>query len=123
MRVDRARQGFLARRRAAVRRRRGEQGVVAIIVALCVSMMAVVVGMVVDFGLVRIDRQVDKSAADAAATAGLHALNVGDSKARPFVGVCAALRYLRANGDRFGGVTSSTGTWATGAGTTVANGC
>lgn len=125
MRVVRARQLILACGRAAARRgrSRNEQGVVAIIVALLVSMLAVVAGMVIDFGLVRIDRQVDKAAADAAATAGLHALNVGDSKARPFVGVCTAVRYLRANSARFGAVTSTSGTWTTGTGLGVANGC
>src|SRR3954464_14634422 len=82
-------------------RRRDEQGAVAIIVAISVTFMAVAAGMVLDFGLVRIDRQIDKSAADAAVTAGLHALKAGDDKPRPFRGVCTALRYLQANDARF----------------------
>jgi Flp pilus assembly protein TadG len=105
------------------RRRRDERGAIAIIVALSMTGLMVVAGMVLDFGLVRIDRQVDKSAADAAAVAGLHALKGGDDKVRPFVAVCAAIRYLRANGDRFAGVTSSAGTWTTGTGSAAGNGC
>lgn len=110
-----------ARDRAA--RRRDERGAVAILVALCMTSLMVVAGMVLDFGLVRIDRQADKSAADAAAIAGLHALKGGDDKPRPYVGVCAALRFLRVNSDRFANVTSTSGTWTTGAGAATVNGC
>ena len=104
-------------------RRRDDEGAVAIMVALSLTVLLVAAGMVVDFGLVRVDRQVNKSAADAATNAGLHALNTGDAKPHPAMGVCTALRFLRENAARYAGVTSATGTWKSGTGATVANGC
>jgi Flp pilus assembly protein TadG len=123
MRVVRARQLILVCSRAAARRRRDEQGVVAIIVALLVSMLAVIIGMVLDFGLVQVDRQVDKSAADAATDAGLHALNAGDGHPHPFIGVCTALRFLQSNSRRFSGISDTTGSWKTGTGAAAPDGC
>lgn len=104
-------------------RRRDDQGAVAIIVALCTTVLLLAASFVLDFGLVRIDRQIDKAAADQAVIAGLHGLNAGDSKARPFIGVCNAIRYLKANGDRFNAISDTTGTWTTGAGISTSNGC
>jgi hypothetical protein len=83
----------------------------------------VIAGMVIDFGLVRVDREIDKSAADAATLAGLHGLNAGDGKPHPYIGVCNALRYLQRNNDRFAGLTDTTGTWTSGAGAATADGC
>jgi Flp pilus assembly protein TadG len=105
------------------RRRRDEHGAVAIVVAL--SMVALLVGaaMVIDFGLVRVDRQIDKSAADEATAAGLHGLNAGDGNPHPFIGVCTALRYLEKNNSRFEDISDTVGTWATGTGAGAANGC
>lgn len=97
----------------------------AIVVALCLTSLLVVAAMVLDFGLVRVDRQVDQSAADAAALAGVHALDrAGQSGAQPYpyVGICAALRSLRVNDPRFAGISSASG-WSNGAGTAVADGC
>jgi hypothetical protein len=111
---------------APLRRRtrtRNEQGAVAIIVALSLTALLVACAMVLDFGLVRVDRQVDKSVADAATTAGLNGLNGGDGRPRPFRGVCTAVRFLRANDARFANVTSAAGTWTDGAGAGKANGC
>jgi hypothetical protein len=99
-----------------------ERGAVAIIVALSLTSLLVVAGMVLDFGLVRIDRQVDKSAADSATLAGLHALDTGDGIAHPYVGVCTAVRYLKANSERFSTINESTG-WTNGLGTSTGNGC
>lgn len=104
-------------------RRRDEQGVIAVVVALSLTMLMVAAAMVLDFGLVRVDRQIDKSAADAAASAGLHALNAGDGYPHPYVGVCTALRYLQANGNRFAAMTDAAGTWTTGSGGTASDGC
>lgn len=120
-RVDAQRAGVRVRCALPVRPARDEQGVVAILVALSMMALLVSAGMVLDFGLIRIDRQIDKSAADAAAIAGLHALNGGDARTRPFVGVCTAVRYLQVNGDRF--AHSDNGTWTTGAGVAVGDGC
>jgi len=103
--------------------RRNERGAVAIVVAFSTLAILVVAAMVVDFGLVRVDRQVDKSAADAAAIAGLQGLNGGDAEPRPFVGVCTALRYLAANNDRFSGMTSASGVWTDGNGVAAIDGC
>lgn len=104
-------------------RRRDESGAVAIIVAVSATVLLVVAAMVVDFGLVRVDRQVDKSAADAATIAGLHALNGGDADPRPFVGVCTAIRYLSINSSRFAAMTDTSGVWTNGLGATRGNGC
>ncbi|RNM15837.1 hypothetical protein [Nocardioides pocheonensis] len=122
--------GVVSRPRAAVRslrpqRRRDEQGVVAVVAAISVTLLLMCAALVLDFGLVRVDRQIDKSVADSAAIAGMHGLIAGDSKPHPFMGVCSALRYLQQNNDRFSGLTDSSGTWTTGATPAVAaqNGC
>lgn len=94
------------------------------IVAVSMTALLVVVGMVLDFGLVRVDRQADKSAADSATLAGLHALAAAsDGNTYPALGVCTAIRYLSANNMRFTGVSSGTGSWTNGTGTAVADGC
>ncbi len=99
-----------------------EGGAVAVIVALTMTVLLVIAGMVLDFGLVRADRQADKSAADSATLAGLHGLALaGDAKPHPYVGICSAIRYLRSNNARFSGVTSAAGTWKDGVGASVAN--
>jgi hypothetical protein len=95
---------------------------VAIIVALCLAGILVVAAMVLDFGLIRIDRQVDRSAADAATLAGLHGLNTGDGTPHPYIGVCTAIRYLKVNTARFSGVNEATG-WSDGLGGPKGNGC
>ena len=71
-------------------RRRSERGVVAVITAICLTMLLLSVAMVLDLGAVRIDRQVNKMAADAAATAGLRGLDKGDGYPYSFRGVCQA---------------------------------
>ncbi len=108
---------------SAVNRRKNEGGAIAVIVAIIATALLLVAAFVVDFGLVRVDRQIDKSAADSATLAGLHALNGGDANPRPFVGVCTAMRYLHSNNARFADMTDLTGTWTDGAGTSTGNGC
>lgn len=110
---------FLARRRRAA----GERGVAALMVAITAVALLLVGAMVLDFGLVRIDRQADRSAADAATLAGLASLDGGDRKPHPYQGVCASLRYLRANDARFAAISSAAGAWTDGTGATVGNGC
>jgi len=105
------------------RRPRDDEGVVAILMALCMVILLLVAAMVIDFGLIRVDRQVDKSAADAATVAGLHALNTGDAAPHPAVGVCTAVGFLRANAARFAGVTSASGSWQSGTNGALADGC
>lgn len=92
------------------RRRRSEEGVVAILVALCTSILCVVAAMVLDFGLVKVDRQVQKSDADAAVLSGLRAMDfTGSGSAQPVRGVCAALEFLKANDSRFDGLSETSG--------------
>lgn len=100
--------------------RRPEHGAVAILVALCMVSLLVAVAMVLDFGIVRVDRQSNKSSADAAASAGLRGLDTGDGLAHPFPGVCQALRYLGANNPRFSDLA---GSWSDGVGTPTLDGC
>lgn len=114
--------GRLTGDRRGKRDERGERGAVAMMVAVSMTSLLIIAAIVLDFGLVRIDRQVDKSAADAAALAGAHGLNTGDGSPHPYVGVCSALTYLKSNGDRFAGLDTTTG-WSNGAGVATANGC
>ncbi|MDX6327407.1 MAG: hypothetical protein QOK15_3761 [Nocardioidaceae bacterium] len=78
-------------------RRRDEAGIVTILVALCMVVMLVVVGMVLDFGIARLDRQQNKSVADAAVAAGMRALDGGDGEIYGFKGACQALSFIKAN--------------------------
>ena len=103
-------------------RERDERGAVAIIFAASLTGLLVITAMVLDFGLVRIDRQIDRAAADDATLAGLHGLNTGDGTPHPYVGVCTAVRYLKASNPRFGAATESAG-WSNGLGTATADGC
>lgn len=99
-----------------------ERGAVAIVTALCASLLLIAGGLLLDFGLVRVDRQVHKSAADAAVRAGIHGLDVGDSTPHPYAGVCAAIRYLKRSDARFAGIDESVG-WTDGSGAATLNGC
>jgi hypothetical protein len=102
---------------------RDERGAIAILMAVSLALLLVAAAMVLDFGLVRVDRQVDKSAADSATLAGLHGLgSTGDGSSHPYVGVCTAVRYLKQNSSRFGNINESTG-WTNGVGTATGNGC
>lgn len=104
-------------------RQEEEGGAVAVIFAVSIVVLMIGVGMTLDFGLIKVDRQVDKSAADAATLAGLHGLVTGGSgTAYPYAGVCTAVRYLEANDPRFADLNEATG-WTNGAGTAVASGC
>lgn len=105
------------RRHLGLARARDERGAVAIVVAVIMTLLLVVVALVLDFGLVRVDRHIDRAAADEATLAGLHALNQNDGKAHPYVGVCAAVRYLKANSERFAAASESSG-WKNGLGAT-----
>ncbi len=84
--------------RALRSRRRREDGVVALFVALMMSVLVVVAAMVLDFGIVRLDRQEVKADADAAALAGIAAGDAGNGQVYSYRAVCGALAYLRADG-------------------------
>ena len=93
--------------KARATQRRSERGVVAIITALSLTMLLMSVAMVLDLGAVRIDRQVNKMAADAATTAGLRGLDKGDGYPYSFRGVCQAITYLQLNRPALGTMTYS----------------
>lgn len=112
---------MLSGRRA---RQRDEQGAVAVLTALCAVGLCVAAALVVDLGLMRVDRQVAKSAQDSAALAGVNGLvpNIHNATFHPFAGVCTALNYLKANSPDY--ATFSTSTWSDGAGGAIAgDGC
>lgn len=105
-------------------RRRDEHGAVTIIVALMMVALCVAAAMVVDLGLLRVDRQQAKSAQDAAAMAGADSLapNPNDPTFHPFLGVCRALQYLKVNDPAY--ATYSSSGWFDGTGTTQSSdGC
>jgi len=102
------------------RGRGDEHGAVALMVAMSMVLLCVVAAFVLDFGLIRVDRQTNKSASDAAAAAGLRGLDQGDGVPHPWAGVCRAVQFLKVNDAKFSDLT---GTWSTGAGAGVADGC
>ena len=81
-----------------------ERGAVAIVVALSMVMLLVVAAMVLDFGVVRVDRQRAKSTADSAVMAGMRAADGKTGDVYSFRAVCAALSFLRVNDDRMSGL-------------------
>jgi Flp pilus assembly protein TadG len=108
--------------RARLRRRvRGERGAVALLMALCLTVLLVASAMVLDFGLVKVDRQVNKSAADSATSAGLYGLMSNDGTPHPYAGICAAISYLQKNADRFSA--ANAGSWTDGNGASQAASC
>ncbi|HET7386769.1 MAG TPA: pilus assembly protein TadG-related protein, partial [Nocardioidaceae bacterium] len=107
------------------RQRRSQQrGAVAIMVALFMAALCLIAAFTVDLGLVRMDRQQNKSAADSATLAGVAALAPPKKAGTfyPFAGVCAALHYLEANSPSVGSFATSTWTDGNGAATPV-DGC
>lgn len=85
---------YTAARRA---RRSDESGAVAILVALALTGLLIAAAMVLDFGAVRIDRQMNKASADSAVAAGIRGFDngTGDGQIYTYAGVCQALAYLR----------------------------
>jgi hypothetical protein len=91
-----------------------------IMMALSLTVVLVAVAMVLDFGLVRVHQQINRSAADSATMAGVQALNPGDGTAHPWLGVCTALAYLQANDPT---LSSLAGHYQTGAGSGLSSMC
>ena len=111
------------RRFLIARARRDERGAIAIMMAVSLTFLLIGAAMVLDFGLVRVDRQINKSAADSATLAGLHGLgSTGDGLSHSYLGVCTAVRYLQVNDDRFAGINESAG-WTNGLDGGTGNGC
>ena len=78
-----------------VKRARDERGAVALLVVAGMTALLVVAAMVLDFGLVRLDRQKVRNGLDAAVMAGLRASDNGTGKIHTQRAVCAALDFLR----------------------------
>jgi Flp pilus assembly protein TadG len=91
-----------------VRRARDERGAVALLVAAGMTALLVVAAMVLDFGLVRLDRQKVRNGVDAAVMAGLRASDDGTGKIHTQRAVCAALDFLRTNDASMAGLPTGT---------------
>jgi Flp pilus assembly protein TadG len=87
-------------------RRRSERGAVAIIAAVAMTALLITGGIVLDFGLARMDRTTNKSAADEAVAAGLQAANSGTGDVYSSSAVCGAYAFLKANRPALSGLPS-----------------
>jgi len=76
------------------RRRRDQRGAVAVLVAVALTGLLITAGIVIDIGLVRVEKTTNKSAADQAVTAGLQAASNGTGDVYNANAVCAAYRFL-----------------------------
>jgi Flp pilus assembly protein TadG len=97
-------------------RRRSEQGAVAVMVAISLTALLVVTGIVLDFGLARTDKVTNKGYTDSAAAAGVRSLDAGDGTFKPFRGACTALSYLKVSDPE---VATMAGFWTDGNGAAV----
>jgi hypothetical protein len=95
-------------------------------VALMVACLIVVGAIVLDFGRARLDRQMNKAAADSAAISALEAMRHVDAlgnetgKAAPYAAVCAAYEYLKASNSELDALS---GTLSDGNGAAVGGAC
>jgi Flp pilus assembly protein TadG len=87
----------MLRRPKAERRRRDQRGAVAIIAGVMMLALVITGGIVLDFGLARMERTTNKSAADAAVAAGVQSANNGTGDVYNSRAVCTALEFLKAN--------------------------
>jgi hypothetical protein len=101
-------------------RRRDERGAVAILMAFSLTTVLIGAGLVIDFGLARYEKEINKSAADAGAMAGIQALDPGDGLYHPWRGICSALAYLQANNPA---LSELTGSYRNGAGSGISGHC
>ncbi len=88
--------------------RRDERGLAAIILSLCMVALLVIAGMVLDFGMARYDRQINKAVADSAVSAGMRGFDRDDGQVYAYKGVCDALGYLRTNEPALAGLPTYT---------------
>jgi Flp pilus assembly protein TadG len=87
---------MLSPQRSATRSR-NDRGAVTVIVAVAMTALLVAGALVVDLGRIRYERQIDKSAADAAVSAGLQASNNGTGETYNSRAVCEAYQFLKAS--------------------------
>lgn len=95
------------------RRLSDERGATLILVVLFMVLLLVSAGMVVNLGLVRADRQRNKSVADVAVASGMRAFDAGNGRIAPFRGACDALEYIKTNHPELSGLSTDTG-WTSG---------
>jgi Flp pilus assembly protein TadG len=93
---------------------RDERGAAAIVMALSLTLILVAAGLVLDFGIIRLDRQGNKLAADDAVAAGLQFADGGSADVFTQRAVCGALQFLRSNKTELSGLADSfcTAGWA-----------
>ena len=72
--------------------------------AVTVSALLITGGIVLDFGLVRWERQTNKSAADGAVAAGLQAADNGTGDVYNSSAVCGAYEFLKVSRNVFSGL-------------------
>jgi hypothetical protein len=89
---------------------------VAVMVAISLTALLVVTGIVLDFGLARTDKVTNKGYTDSAAAAGVRSLDAGDGTFKPFRGACTALSYLKVSDPE---VATMAGFWTDGNGAAV----
>jgi hypothetical protein len=77
--------------------RRDDRGAVAVVVAASLTMLLISVALVLDFGLVRLDRQQVRKLTDNAVMAGLVESDNGTGDVYSYRAVCGALSYLRSS--------------------------
>lgn len=95
-----------------------ERGATLVLMAFIMIVLLASAGLVVNVGLVRADRQRNKSVADVAVAAGMRGLNLGGFIA-PFRGACAALDYVMENHPELSGLSLASG-WSDGSTPAVA---
>jgi hypothetical protein len=77
--------------------RRDERGTVLLLTALSVAAIMLIAGLVLDLGLARSDKKLNKSVADHAAAAGMQGLANPDGRPHSWSGVCEAYNYVKTN--------------------------
>lgn len=97
-------------------RRGNDEGVVIVLVALLMIAVLICVGIVIDLGQLREDRQSNKRVADSAAAAATFDLQSG-----PWRAVCTAYEYVLANADGFSSFDAETWSDAAATPTTVSS--
>lgn len=97
-----------------------ERGATLVLFALLITALLVIVAFVIDYGMVRQNRQADKSAADFSVAAGIRSMDNGAGQVQPWKGICTARDYLLANTDELAGMTEA---YVDGLGDPVSNPC
>jgi hypothetical protein len=95
-----------------------ERGVTLILFAVLMVALLGITGLVVNVGLVRADRQRNKSVADVAVSAGMRAAAGTNGQIGTFRGACTALDYLKTSHPELSSLSLASG-WTYGGGTAI----